>query len=416
MFECLGIIFEIIEYDKNIKENNIILNKLIEKKNAKFVEVKSIEHKIRNYYKNIKKIQSHIKKIHTFYDTFKELKINTAENNVRDLIEKIKEFKNSDFDYNNNFQNYDAITSLTFGTYCTQSEDSSIKSSTLSSNNKILDNKISKQNNIISPFKPNELTKSVTDNMKSKKKNFNKIFKDNKNNKYLNKNDNSRDNKKTEITDNNNKYIIKSKNNNYVEIKENKLTNQPNKNIINKEKNKNKFNIYENDNNKKNEKEIINKNHIEEEKKENDKDNNNITKIEEEKEILEKKTQINFSNLQFLGSKINQLKYRDPDESIEMTMPKENTNKNYNIINTEYNLNDSSVCDEMISFNYERTSNLGRRNSTNDYINKIGVKNNVVLSQELYRNKLFMRRNNNEHGKLKIEKAIESSACCVSCT
>jgi hypothetical protein len=98
MFECLGIIFEIIEYDKNIKENNIILNKLIEKKNAKFVEVKSIEHKIRNYYKNIKKIQSHIKKIHTFYDTFKELKINTAENNVRDLIEKIKEFKNSDFD------------------------------------------------------------------------------------------------------------------------------------------------------------------------------------------------------------------------------------------------------------------------------------------------------------------------------
>ena len=46
----------------------------------------------------------------------------------------------------------------------------------------------------------------------------------------------------------------------------------------------------------------------------------------------------------------------------------------------------------MISFNCE--SALGGRNSTNDYINKIGVKNNVVLSQELYKNKLFMRRNN----------------------
>ena len=94
-----------------------------------------------------------------------------------------------------------------------------------------------------------------------------------------------------------------------------------------------------------------------------------------------------------------------------MTMPKEN--KNYNIVNTEYNINDSSVCDEMVSFNYETGNNIGR--STNDYINKIGVKNNVVFSQELYKNKLIMRRNN-DFGKLKIEKSIESSTCCVSCT
>ena len=96
-------------------------------------------------------------------------------------------------------------------------------------------------------------------------------------------------------------------------------------------------------------------------------------------------------------------------------MPKESVNKNYNIVNTEYNFNDSSVCDEMISLNYETAYNMGR-STTNDYINKIGVKNNFVLSQELYKNKLFMRRNNNDFGKLKIEKSIESSTCCVSCT
>ena len=417
MFECLGIIFELIEYDKYIKENNIILNKLIEKKNAKFVEVKSIEHKIRNYYRNIKKLQSHIKKIHTFYDTFKELNINNDKNILRDLIEKIEEYKNNDFDYYNNCQNYDAITSLTFGTYYTQSEDSSVKSSTLSSNNKILNNKTSKQinnNNKIFSFNYNGPNLIATDNLKNNKKNTNNNLKD-KNNKFINNNvnDNSNENKKIEIKDN--KYIIKSKNNNFVEIKDSKLKSQPNKNIINKERNKIKFNIKENKNNKKNEKEITKTNQIEE-KKQNDKDKDNDVniKIEEEKDILEKKTQINFSDLNILGSKINQMKYREPDESVEMTMPKDIMNKNYNIINNEYNFNDSSVCDELISFNCE--SALGGRNSTNDYINKIGVKNNVVLSQELYKNKLFMRGNNNNYGKLKIEKSIESSACCVSCT
>ena len=51
MYECLGIIFEIIECEKNIKESNFILNKLTEKKNAKFVEIKSIEQRIKNYYR-----------------------------------------------------------------------------------------------------------------------------------------------------------------------------------------------------------------------------------------------------------------------------------------------------------------------------------------------------------------------------
>ena len=256
MFECLGIIFEIIECDNNIKENNIVLNKLIEKKNAKFVEVKCIEHKIKNYYKNIKKIQSHIKKIHAFYDSFKELNINNDENSLRDLIEKIEEYKKVDFDYNtNNCQNYDAITSLTFGTYCTQSEDSSVKSSSLSSKNKLLNNKLSKQNNNnndnkMSIFKSGEPAIDVTASAKISKKNINNNLKDNKN---INNNENSKENKKMEIKENKNinknKSIInKSKNNNnnvFMEIKENKLKNIQNKNIINKDQNKNKLNKHE---------------------------------------------------------------------------------------------------------------------------------------------------------------------------
>ena len=456
MFECLGIIFEIIECENNIKENNFILNKLIEKKNAKFVEIKNIENRIKNYYKIIKKIQQHIKIIHGFYDTFKKQNANNDSNSLKELIENIEEYKKIDIDYNKMNPNFDAITSLTFGTYHTQSEDSSIKSSTLSSKNKLMNNKLLKSNNKNNQFNTYE-PKGDSNNILKNNKNSNKINKhlkegkndksnlnlnNNKNNKLKSNNnnlsnENIKDNKKVET-----KEIINNKtsnifnNNNFIELKINKLNN----NKTNSKQNKNKQNINLNKNIKKKDNIINtktnsntnsninkNKNQMEEEKQNNNKinknqieeekqNNNKINKIEEEKEIIDvkKNPNNNFTNLHLLGSKIDQLKHREPDDSVEMTMPKESLNKNYNIVSTEYNFNDSSVCDEMISFNYDKGNNNGR-STTNDYINKIGVKNNVVLSQELYKNKLFMRRNN-DFGKLKIEKSIEASTCCVSCT
>ena len=445
MYECLGIIFEIIEYEKNIKENNFILNKLIEKKNGKFVEIKNIENRIKSYYKNIKKIKSHIKIIHSLFDNFKEQNANNN-SSLKELIENIKEYKKIDFDYHKMNPNFDAISSLTFGTYCTQSEDSSMKSSTLGSKSKLINNKLIKSNNNninnkVSKFNNNELKSEKTDKEENLKNNknikLNKNLKEkqnniinmnnisinangNKNNKIKNNifiNENNKENKK-QINSKNNKY----NNINFIEIKNSKINNKQNKLFSNQNKdlnsNKNKPNINDNKEILKNN---INKsqNQSEEQKSQNDKIEPNINKenkIEEEKEIIDNKKIItNFANLHLLGSKIDQLKHREPDESVEMTMPKENTNKNYNIINSEYNFNDSSVCDEMISFNYENGNNMGR-STTNDYINKIGVKNNVVLSQELYKNKLFMRRNMNDFGKLKIEKSIEASTCCVSCT
>ena len=446
MYECLGIIFEIIEYEKNIKENNFILNKLIEKKNGKFVEIKNIENRIKSYYKNIKKIKSHIKIIHSLFDNFKEQNANNNSNSLKELIENIKEYKKIDFDYHKMNPNFDAISSLTFGTYCTQSEDSSMKSSTLGSKSKLINNKLIKSNNNninnkVSKFNNNELKSEKTDKEENLKNNknikLNKNLKEkqnniinmnnisinangNKNNKIKNNifiNENNKENKK-QINSKNNKY----NNINFIEIKNSKINNKQNKLFSNQNKdlnsNINKPNINDNKEILKNN---INKsqNQSEEQKSQNDKIEPNINKenkIEEEKEIIDNKKIItNFANLHLLGSKIDQLKHREPDESVEMTMPKENTNKNYNIINSEYNFNDSSVCDEMISFNYENGNNMGR-STTNDYINKIGVKNNVVLSQELYKNKLFMRRNMNDFGKLKIEKSIEASTCCVSCT
>ena len=146
------------------------------------------------------------------------------------------------------------------------------------------------------------------------------------------------------------------------------------------------------------------------ENKENLKISNN--QIKEEKELVsEKKVPYNFTDLNNLGSRMNRLKHREPDESVEMSMPRENINK-IETVNNENLINDNSVCDEMVSMNYDIPNNNGKNN---DYINKIGVKNNLVISKELYKNKLLTRRNNN-NGKLQIEKSVEVSTCCVSCT
>ena len=449
LFESIKIIFEIIEYEKDIKENNNMLNKLIEKKNSKFLEIKSIEMKIRNYYKNIKKVHSHIKIIHSFYDNLKGQNSNIDQQSLKELIDNIEEYKKLNFDYNRTNSNFDAITSLTFGTYYTQSEDSSIKSSNLGSKNgaNIINNKLTKLNkensikdssinnnmydslnsgfnshNLNDNFKSNNIV--ITINEKDINK-FNKTVKNQKINQKIN-NKNKTENRSSIYTKENYKNLTKGNSNGNIDNKNSNKINNNNfveinyknkkENLSKIKTNKNKFEI-KIDNSKKNYISdcLINK----EESPKNNDDNkgnshNSKIKTEEEEDADNKKTNNNFSNLHMLGSKINQLKYREPDESVEMTMPKESTNNNYNIVNTEYSLNDSSVCEEMVSCNYGNANSLAR-NTTNDYINKIGSKNNVVFSKELYKNKYFMRRNH-IFDKLKIEKSVDSSTCCMSCT
>ena len=54
---------------------------------------------------------------------------------------------------------------------------------------------------------------------------------------------------------------------------------------------------------------------------------NSYYNIKEENEKANIKAPYNFTDLNNIGSRMNQLKHREPDESIQMLMPKENNNK-----------------------------------------------------------------------------------------
>jgi hypothetical protein len=215
---------------------------------------------------------------------------------------------------------------------------------------------------------------------------FNNILKENKKENKLSK---SLNNFKNEQNINN-----KTKNN----INELNL----NVNILNKNINNEKIEI---------EKTIIYDDYLE---------NFNNLRDENNKEENEKnKTKIknNLPNLQKFGLEINEIKNKYDEESFDIDNTKElvtrNNIDNYdNYNNEDSGHNDSSVCDEMILSNIEQ-NNLGRF-TTNNYINKIGTRNNVVLSQQLYKNKYFMRKNNSLD--IKIEKSVDPSTCCASCT
>ena len=149
LFECLNIIFEIIESEKKIRDNNEILAKLTEKKNAKFVEIKIIELKIKEIKKNIKIIQNNIKIICSFIDKFNEQKtVNLTEKGIKELLEGIEEYKKQETENLKKSTQFDVITSLTFGTYYTLSEDSSVKSNRFGSKNglNLINSQITKNN------------------------------------------------------------------------------------------------------------------------------------------------------------------------------------------------------------------------------------------------------------------------------
>ena len=452
LFECLNIIFETIEFENKIKMNNEILAKLTEKKNAKFVEIKILELKIKNLNKSIKIVQNNLKILRSFCDKFNEQKSINSEQGIKELLNNIEEYQKQEKEYQKVAPPADVITSLTFGTYYTQSEESSVKSSKFSSknnfalfnnipNNNASNNLDSRKKNI-SAFNTNDtILKSISNcnsnietNDRNTKKNIEEkpkiAEKYDKSNFHTNKNSDKKNNNKNKNLNNDNLYkdniklkqkennIIKSNNktydskfienitkNKFMKI-EKKLTSDKISSKINEKSNNSKQSTINSIKNriKNEEKKPQNEN------KENLKISNN--QIKEEKELVsEKKVPYNFTDLNNLGSRMNRLKHREPDESVEMSMPRENINK-IETLNNENLINDNSVCDEMVSMNYDIPNN-NQKNT--DYINKIGVKNNLVISKVLYKNKLLTRRNNN-NGKLQIEKSVEVSTCCVSCT
>ena len=112
-----------------------------------------------------------------------------------------------------------------------------------------------------------------------------------------------------------------------------------------------------------------------------------------------------------ISKKIEQLKQKEQEESIEITIPNKENNANDNYFDTN-NIKDS-ICDEMITQNFG-TANSLIRSTTNDYINRLGFKNNVLWSENLYKNKAMKFKSNFK--KLNIEKPIDTSSCCAVCT
>ena len=112
-----------------------------------------------------------------------------------------------------------------------------------------------------------------------------------------------------------------------------------------------------------------------------------------------------------ISKKIEQLKQKENEEFIEITMPNKENNMNENIFDSN-DIKDS-ICDEMITQNFG-TANSLIRSTTNDYINRLGFKNNVLWSENLYKNKAMKFKSNFK--KLNIEKPIDTSSCCAACT
>ncbi len=93
---------------------------------------------------------------------------------------------------------------------------------------------------------------------------------------------------------------------------------------------------------------------------------------------------------------------------IEFTL--HNKDKTYDDDSIDINEVKDSICDEMISNNFNTKENIIRL-TTNDYINKLGFHRNILWSDNLYKNKIISNYKN-----LNIEKPIDTSACCAACT
>ena len=174
LLDFLKNIFTIVDYEKQVEGFKEILNKLIQKKNAKFLEVKNIESIIKTYNRNSRIINNYLKALKTFYIRITEQNKNNISNNetnksnnvIKDLIEDIEKFKKITIDYDKINSNFDAMTSLSFGTNYTLSEKSSVKSSIIDSKNNV----VNKDNTYI---EENENSEEIKNNDNKNKDNNN---------------------------------------------------------------------------------------------------------------------------------------------------------------------------------------------------------------------------------------------------
>ena len=239
LYDFINSVFIIIEYENQIDEMKIILNKLIEEKNTKFVQIKSLETLIKKYNSNKKIISSQIKAINIFICKLKEQHEENSKESDGEFIREVEIIKklinnNNVIKINSNLMTSSKMTNFNIN------DKSSIKNQLIEIKKNIINFDLINDNKKIKNQKKN-LNEKIDDNFKNNfKKRNNTFFKLIKNininiedNKIRNKSNNLQKNSKEKsfkspndiIMNNNNLILTKQKvyhsNYNYKNLKNN---------------------------------------------------------------------------------------------------------------------------------------------------------------------------------------------------
>ena len=401
LFEFIGTIFDKIDLKNTLLKKKFEIENEIENKNILFLELKRLETEIRENDSIYRSLGMYRKYIHKILEKYKESKENSDFDSLKQILLTIEKTKNFDVNQVNNFDN---MSSLSMKSEYSFSENSSINNLSVSYivlpsvNNGIV--------NLEEKEKKNEDKKKIKIKIEEVKINSN-----NKKNKNNSKNT-------INIDDNSNNKNNQSTNKKYKTGNEQKLSEKIDDEKLEKQNNSYQY-LNTNDN-------IENSSIKNKRIKKDDtikEDNNEIfKKINPEK--LKSKNQKNINKPHLSNTNLNYLdrsnsKRHFPkifrhtkgdeggnSESMSLLLP----NKNPKLIGiNNKTLIKDSICDEMI------VSKFGARTikpSRGDYINELNKKNNMF---NFYLNPELLKKRE-EYNTLIIEKPIEASNCCVSCT
>ena len=397
LFDFMKNNFNIIDLEKQVEELKNSLNKLIQEKNAKFVEVKNIESVIKTYNRNCKIISNYIKALKSFYYRIKEQNNpnnENAKNNdaIKELIEDINKFKKLRLDYDKINSNFDAMTSLSFGTNYTLSEKSSIKSSIIDSKNNNEDNNSDNGNININ------LNLNINEN-----KDESHNDKNNNDNKENNEKNNQNKEKKIEPKTNKNKNALNKKDNINIDVKDINNNNENDNKLMNKMINKNLANKSINLNKNKN----LNKNNNSYIGKRNTKtlDKKNISLSKQNMKIINMNnlTSTEYSTNVNNKSQIKKQLHTRSFATYKNQRPKKNSSFNKETKNKKLNTNDKKMFQSKIkaqkTLNNKQVNKKykANNNSSHNYSNIIKNKNIIKITNDKIKKKDWDKQKDKNH-------------------
>ena len=397
LFDFMKNNFNIIDLEKQVEELKNSLNKLIQEKNAKFVEVKNIESVIKTYNRNCKIISNYIKALKSFYYRIKEQNNpnnENAKNNdaIKELIEDINKFKKLRLDYDKINSNFDAMTSLSFGTNYTLSEKSSIKSSIIDSKNNNEDNNSDNGNININ------LNLNINEN-----KDESHNDKNNNDNKENNEKNNKNKEKKIEPKTNKNKNALNKKDNINIDVKDINNNNENDNKLMNKMINKNLANKSINLNKNKN----LNKNNNSYIGKRNTKtlDKKNISLSKQNMKIINMNnlTSTEYSTNVNNKSQIKKQLHTRSFATYKNQRPKKNSSFNKETKIKKLNTNDKKMFQSKIkaqkTLNNKQVNKKykANNNSSHNYSNIIKNKNIIKITNDKIKKKDWDKQKDKNH-------------------